>query len=101
MVNEDSDYVITGSTQKLSNFRDFTGDFDYTYTYNDVQVNKKFAAACEYSYGGTVVTSVDYLGVSADKIDVFSKAMYDLYDACGLTFREVLSAIELGLAVAG
>jgi len=76
--NEVSDYVVTGSTQKLSNFRGFMGDFDYTYTYNDDAVNKKYAAVCEFSYGGTVVTNVDYLDASPEKVNVFSKAIRTL-----------------------
>ena len=73
--NADNDYVMAKSTSKLSDFRNYTGNIDYTYTLGSEQVNKKYGASMEFSYGGTSVTTFDYLDTPVAEVIGTTKAI--------------------------
>ena len=73
--NSESDYVITRSTEMLSHYTVFSGFVDYTYEGDSSQVTTKIGVDNEFSYGGTIVTTLDYYDVEAKDVVSATKAI--------------------------
>jgi len=73
--NGNSDYVITKSTEKLSEYKVFKGKVEYVYNYDAEDVTKNLGINTEFSYGGTIVTSMDYYDVSPEAVAATTKAI--------------------------
>ena len=73
--NNDSNYVITKSTEKLSQYSVYTGFVEYTYSDGSGQVTKKIGMDTEFSYGGTIVTTLDYYDVETKDVNASTKAI--------------------------